>query len=113
MNKGGTTATIIANTTTIGVYTREKRVIKRSIFGFDAAAFSTASRIRITMESFNSCVTSKTMRPSTLMQPDITSVPTVALTGTGSPVTAAVSIRVVPSTTRPSNGIRSPGRISI
>ena len=47
-------ATIIANATTIGVYTREKRVMNRSIFGLDAAAFSTASKMRITMESFNS-----------------------------------------------------------
>ena len=41
-------ATANARATTIGVYTRAKRVMKRSILGLEDAAFSTASRILVT-----------------------------------------------------------------
>lgn len=43
VTKEGMIAVARARSTTNGVYTREKRVIKRSIFGLLAAAFSTES----------------------------------------------------------------------
>ena len=46
-------------------------------------------------------------------QPETTSLPSFTPTGTGSPVTAEVSIRLSPLTTTPSSGILSPGRTSI
>ena len=51
--------------------------------------------------------------PEVLTQPERTSLPGATATGTGSPVTAEVSIRLSPRNTVPSNGMRSPGRISI
>ena len=108
---GGRTATAIATKTTIGVYTREKRVMKRSIFGLLATAFSTESRIRVTMDSARTFSTWMRMVPVILTQPESTGSPTAARTGFGSPVTAEVSIWVSPSEMMPSSGMRSPGRM--
>ena len=106
-------ATANAKATTIGVYTRAKRVIKRSILGLEDAAFSTASRIFVTIDSSRTLSTRIVMRPDSLIQPDMSCVPGTARTGTGSPVTGAVLTRVSPSRTVPSRGIKSPGRTSI
>ena len=111
--RDGIIATARARATTIGVYTRAKRVMNLSILGFDAAAFSTASRILVTMDSSRTLSTHIVIRPVSLMQPDINCVPGSARTGTGSPVTGAVLTRVSPSRIVPSRGIKSPGRTSI
>ena len=60
----GTTAVSSAMETTAGVYTREKRVIKRSILGLRAAAFSTLSKMRWTMLSASTWVTRSLIAPS-------------------------------------------------
>ena len=64
-------ATTKERATTIGVYTRAKRVMKRSILGLEDAAFSTASRILVTMDSSRTLSTRIVMRPDSLIQPDI------------------------------------------
>ena len=87
-------------------------MIKRSIFGLLAAAFSTESRIFVTMESSSAFSTRILRRPEVFTQPEITLSPIPAATGTGSPVTGEVSIRLSPSMIVPSSGIRSPGRTS-
>ena len=86
--------------------------MKRSIFGLLAAAFSTESIILVTMDSSNTFSTLILITPDVFKHPDVTSVPTLADTGTGSPVTVDVSIIVSPSVITPSRGIRSPGRTS-
>ena len=58
---------------------------------------------------FSTCIFSW---PEVLTQPEITLLPGPTPTGTGSPVTGEVSIRLSPSTITPSRGIRSPGRTS-
>ena len=88
-------------------------MIKRSIFGLLAAAFSTESRIFVTMDSLSGFVTSAFNTPCSLIQPEISSSPGTTLTGTGSPVTGEVSTRLSPSITFASSGILSPGRIII
>ena len=85
-------------------------MIKRSIFGLRAAAFSTLSRMRCTMLSASMWVTRSLIAPSVLTQPEVALSPAATRTGTGSPVTAEVSRRLSPSTTSPSSGTRSPGR---
>ena len=106
----GMIAVSTARITTIGVYIFANFVMNLSIFGLPAAAFSTESRILVTMDSERGFVTSIFSRPCSLTQPEMTSVPAIAVTGTGSPVTGEVSIRLSPSVTMPSSGIRSPGR---
>ena len=44
------------------------------------------------------------------MHPEITASPADTFTGTGSPVTGAVSILLSPAVTTPSSGMRSPTR---
>ncbi len=99
-----------AASTTKGVYILEKRVIKRSIFGLLAAAFSTESKILVTIECSNVFSTWIFNCPAVLMQPEVTASPGLAFTGTGSPVIGEVSKRLSPSIMMPSKGIRSPGR---
>ena len=77
-----------------------------------AAAFSTESRILLTMDSSNGFSTLIFSKPEVFTQPESTSVPTSTFIGTGSPVTAEVSKRLSPSTTMPSNGILSPALTS-
>ena len=48
-------------------------------------------------------------KPSPLMQPEITSSPTLTVLGTDSPVKAAVFTKLSPLFTIPSTGIFSPG----
>lgn len=64
------------------------------------------------MDSESSFSTLIFKRPEVLTQPDVSWLPTFTDTGTGSPVIGDVSIRLSPSTTTPSSGMRSPGRIS-
>ena len=106
----GMIAVANAINTTNGVYTREKRVIKRSIFGLLAAAFSTESMILVTIDSSNTFSTLILITPEVFRHPEVTSVPSKPDIGTGSPVTGDVSIIVSPSVITPSKGIRSPGR---
>ena len=106
----GTIAVSTASITTIGVYTLANLVMNLSILGFPAAAFSTESRILVTIDSDSGFSTFIFRTPCWLMQPEMTFVPGAALTGTGSPVTGDVSKRLSPSTTIPSRGILSPGR---
>ena len=104
-------AVAAARATTNGVYTRANFVIKRSACGLLAAAFSTESRILVTMDSESSFSTRIFKRPEVLTQPEVRVLPIVTDTGTGSPVIGEVSMRLSPSTTTPSRGMRSPGRI--
>ena len=96
--------------TTTGVYILANLVMNLSILGLPAAAVSTELRMRVTMDSDKGRTTFILRTPWIFMQPEITSVPAAALTGTGSPVTGEVSILLSPSTTIPSRGILSPGR---
>ena len=107
---GRTIATNNAKNTTNGVYTLAKRVINLSIFGLLAAAFSTESRILVTIDSSRIFSTRIFNCPDVLTHPETILSPVFAITGTGSPVTGEVSIRLSPSMITPSNGIRSPGR---
>ena len=108
----GMIAVISASITTIGVYILANFVMNLSILGFPAAAFSTESRMRVTMDSERGFSTLILISPCSLTQPEMTSVPGCADTGTGSPVTGEVSIRLSPSVITPSRGILSPGRTS-
>ena len=84
-------------------------MIKFSTLAFLLLAFSTSSKIRATVESSNAFVTFTLIVLLPLTHPLMISSPTVALRGTDSPVSAAVSIMEVPSVTIPSSGMRSPG----
>ncbi len=86
--------------------------MKRSMVGLLAAAFSTLSRIRVTMDSSRTFSTRIFSIPEVFTQPETTSSPYLRFTGTGSPVTGEVSTRLSPSITTPSRGIRSPTRTS-
>ena len=102
-----------ATATTIGVYTRAKRVMKRSIFGLLAAAFSTDCKIRETIDSESGLSTRILITPEIFRQPEVTALFGAIFTGTGSPVTGEVSRRLSPSMTVPSTGILSPARTRI
>ena len=65
--------------------------MKRSACGLLAAAFSTESRILVTMDSESSFSTLIFKRPEVLTQPDVSWLPTFTDTGTGSPVIAGVT----------------------
>ena len=110
VSREGITATATAAATTKGVYTRAKRVIKRSMVGLEAAAFSTLSRILVTMDSASTFSTRILSIPLVFTQPETISSPKARFTGTGSPVTGEVSTRLSPSITTPSKGMRSPAR---
>ena len=84
-----------------------------SDFDFFELEFSTKSRIFDTVDSPNTLVVLILTVPERLMQPEITSSPDFALRGTLSPVSAAVSSDVVPSTITPSIGIFSPALTTI
>ena len=71
----GTTAVSTARATTIGVYMRANLVMNLSIFGLPAAAFSTESRMRVTIDSDSGFVTRIFNTPCSFMQPEMTSVP--------------------------------------
>ena len=108
-SSGGTMASTAATPTTMGVYTRAKRVMKFSVRAFFSAAFSTNSRMRLTVESSKGFVARTVSLPVRFTQPEITSSPGRAVRGTDSPVSAAVSIWLSPVRMTPSSGMRSPG----
>ena len=106
---GGSTASSKAAPVTVGVYQRAKRVMKFSVFAFFSLAFSTSSRMRLTVDSPKGLVVRTCRRPVMLMQPETTSAPVSTWRGTLSPVRAEVSSWLAPSVTTPSMGMRSPG----
>ena len=83
--------------------------MKFSVRAFFSLAFSTSSRMRLTVDSPKGFVVRTWMRPVMLMQPEMTSAPASTWRGTDSPVRAAVSSCVEPSVMTPSMGTRSPG----
>ena len=85
--------------------------MNRSNSGLVAAAFSTASRIRVTMDSESSLVTCIVSVPSRLTHPETRLIPGCISLGSDSPVIGEVSTWELPLRTMPSRGIRSPGRI--
>ena len=87
--------------------------IKSSERDFFELAFSTRSRILEAVDSPNSFVVLTVMTPFILMHPLMTALPTPALLGTLSPVSALVLRLVEPSVTTPSIGIFSPGITTI
>lgn len=87
--------------------------MKFSVGAFLLLAFCTSSRILEIVDSPNSFVTSISNTPFLLMDPDKTSLPGSTSRGSASPVRADVSKAELPSTTRPSRGIFSPGFTSI
>ena len=113
INSIGSTTSAIARKTTVGVYTFAKRVMNFSIGAFLLLAFSTSSRIRDTVDSPYSLLTSTFSTPLRLTTPASTSSCTPTSLGRDSPVRAEVSRELVPSTITPSSGTRSPGLITI
>ena len=107
----GTIASKNAVTVTTGVYQRAKRVMKFSMRVFFSLALSTSCRMRATVESSYAFVVFTRSAVSPFTQPLITASPGLTSRGTGSPVSAAVSRKELPSRTMPSSGTFSPGRI--
>ena len=103
--------TSTASAVTTGVYTRAKRLTNTST----GARRASACRIRATMRASvlwaASAVTVTSSAPSTFIVPPYTGSPTPLDLGSDSPVMVASFTAEVPSTTCPSNGTRSPGRI--
>ncbi len=99
--------------TTQGVYHLAKRVMNCSVLAFFAEAFSTSSRIFVTVDSPKGFVTLTSISPLRLTQPLITSSPSASRAGTLSPVRAEVSAVVFPETITPSRGIFSPALTTI
>ena len=87
--------------------------MKFSVLAFFSAAFSTSSRMRLTVDSPKGLVARTVMRPVMLTQPEMISSPSRTSRGTDSPVRAAVSSCDVPLTTTPSSGTRSPALTTI
>ena len=83
--------------------------MKFSVRAFFSLAFSTSSRMRLTVDSPKGLVVRTRSTPVMLMQPEMTSSPASAWRGADSPVRAAVSSCVAPSRMTPSMGTRSPG----
>ena len=106
---GGTTAKAMAAKTTMGVYTRAKRVMKASLFDLFSSALSTKAIIFETVLSPKLFVLRTLMTPLRLMQPEMTSSPSFKSRGTLSPVNATVFNAELPSMTTPSRGTFSPG----
>ena len=77
---------------------------------FDFCALSTRSAICARTVSRPTCVASARIGPVALIEPPTTLSPGFLCAGRLSPVTRDSSTSVVPSTTRPSTGIFSPGR---
>ena len=83
--------------------------MKFSVRAFFSEAFSTSSRMRLTVDSPKGLVVFTRSRPVMLMQPEMIWLPASTWRGTDSPVSAAVSSWLSPSVTTPSMGTRSPG----
>ena len=109
----GTMASTAARPTTIGVYTRANTVMKRSTGALRSCASSTIVRIRLTEDSASGLVTRAVITPLRETKPASTVSPGSALRATLSPVSAEVSISLMPVSTTASSGTRSPGRMRI
>ena len=99
-----------AITSTAGTKTALTRSTKRCIGAFLACADSTMRTMRASVVSAPMAVVSMTSRPAALSEPPVTLAPTSLATGRLSPVISDSSISLLPSTTVPSTGKRSPGR---
>ncbi len=110
---GGITASKAAIITTVGVYIRENFVINLSDFDFLPLAFSTSSRILLTVDSPNSLVTWAVITPLKFIVPLKSSSPGTTSRGSDSPVKAEVSKVELPEISLLSRGIFSPGLIII
>ena len=102
----------IARTITIGTNTPETRSARRCTFALPVWASSISRCIRASSVSAPTRVISTIRRPPTFTVAPTTREPVVTSTGTDSPVSMLASIADAPSTTRPSEGIFSPGRTS-
>ena len=81
-----------------------------SILGLLAAAFSTACKMRETIDSDKGFSTFILIAPEIFKQPEVIELFGAIFIGIGSPVTGDVSKRLSPSMTMPSTGILSPAR---
>ena len=88
-------------------------VMKVSLFDLFSPAFSTRSRILLTVDSPKDFSIIIFITPDRLTQPEHILSPTPALLGMLSPVRAMVLRLVSPSVILPSRGIFSPGRTMI
>lgn len=102
-------ASKIAIITTTGVYTLANLLIKFSDFDFLLLAFSTKSKILLTVDSVNFLLTLIFKDPSLFIHPLNTSSSILTFLGIDSPVKAIVFSEDSPSIIIPSNGIFSPG----
>ena len=105
-----TSAAATAISITLGTNTDDILSASRPMAGFEPWAFFTRWIIWAKAVSLPTRVASYTMAPWVFSVPAETSSSTPLLTGMGSPVSMLSSIRVLPSTTRPSTGRFSPGR---
>src|SRR5208283_2500287 len=92
---------------------RANLLINRSVFALARVAPSTSWTIFAALDSPALRVTRISTRPSMQMKPASASWPGPTLRGIGSPVSAEVSMKLLPEMTRPSRGTRSPGRTKI
>ena len=99
-----------AISTTTGTNTADTRSASRCTSALPAWACSTSRAIRASWVSEPTDVADTTSRPPALTVPPTTASPAPTSTGTDSPVTIDRSTAELPSTTRPSVAIRSPGR---
>ena len=83
--------------------------MKFSVRAFFSLAFSTSSRMRLTVDSPKGLVVLMRNSPVMFTHPLMMSLPASTWRGTDSPVSAAVSSWLAPSMTTPSMGTRSPG----
>ena len=87
--------------------------MKFSVRAFFSEAFSTSSRMRLTVDSPKGFVVRMVSTPVKFTQPENTSAPSSTTRGTASPVSAAVSSWDAPFTMMPSMGMRSPAFTTI
>ena len=85
----------------------------RAIGAFEALASSTRRMIWLIVVSSPTRSARKWMKPCLLIVAEVTLSPACFSTGIGSPVMADSSMLVVPESTVPSAGMRSPGRTMI
>ncbi len=95
---------------TTGTKTAEIRSASRWAAALPFCASSTSLAIRASRVSAPTRVASTTRRPPALTVAPVTVSPTVTSAGTDSPVSIEASTAELPSTTRPSVAIFSPGR---
>ena len=90
--------------------------MKRSILGFPAAAFSTLSKIRVTMEVCKVFSARMISCPEVFTQPEVTQSPGLTDAGTGSPViysTADITAKNTKLTSTASEGVVIEGKNSV